>query len=430
MLDINFIRNNPEKVRESLKNRNKENLVDIYEVLSLDNEQTVLERKLQNLYNQRNNAAKSRNIEEWKIIKTEIKELENQKEIISKKLLELLLKIPNIPMDDVPIWKDENENKILKRVWEIPQFSFTPKPHEVLGKELWIINTEKASDVAWSRFNYLIWDGALLEKSLQDYARSILTDKEKINQIIKDNNLNVSDKAFIPVSPPNFINPETFLKMARLEPQKDRYFLKDDNLFLIGSAEHTLWPIHMWEIIPQKNLPIRYFATTSCYRKEAWTYGKDMKWILRQHQFNKVEMLSYSNPQDSFQEHLLFVAIQEYLVKSLWLPYQKVLLCTWDMWTPDVRHVDIEIRLPWQNKYRETHSADYNTDYQSRRLNIRTITDGKKEFVHLNDWTAYALWRMIIAILENNQQEDWSILIPQVLQPYMWKEKIVKKSEN
>ena len=120
----------------------------------------------------------------------------------------------------------------------------------------------------------------------------------------------------------------------------------------------------------------------------------------------------------------------EYLVKSLWLPYQKVLLCTWDMWTPDVRHVDIEIRLPWQNKYRETHSADYNTDYQSRRLNIRTITDGKKEFVHLNDWTAYALWRMIIAILENNQQEDWSILIPQVLQPYMWKEKIVKKSEN
>ncbi len=428
MLDIKIIRANPEKVKKSLRDRNKENLVDISEVLSLDKEQSKLENQLQDLYAKRKIAAKTRDQEKWKLIKNEIKELENYKETVSKKLLELLLKIPNIPMDDVPIWKDENENLVLKREWEIPHFSFTPKSHDVLWKDLWIINTERSSDVAWSRFNYLIWDGALLEKALDNYARSILTNPEKIRQIIKDNNLDVSDKTFTPVIPPNFINPKTFLKMARLEPKEDRYFLKDDNLFLIGSGEHTLWPIRMWETIPQEELPIRYFTTTPCYRKEAWTYGKDMKWILRQHQFDKVEMLSYSNPKDSFQEHLLFIAIQEYLVKSLWLPYQKVLLCTWDMGTPDVRHVDIETRLPWQNKYRETHSADYNTDYQSRRLNIKTTSNNKKEFVHINDWTAYALWRMIIAILENNQQEDWSILIPKVLQPYMWKEKIVKSS--
>ena len=166
--------------------------------------------------------------------------------------------------------------------------------------------------------------------------------------------------------------------------------------------------------------------TSSCYRKEAWTYGKDMKWILRQHQFDKVEMLSYSSPTTSLEEHKLFMAIQEYLMKSLGLPYQQVLLCTWDMWIPNVRHVDIEVWLPWQNKYRETHSADYNTDYQSRRLNIKTEIEGKKQFVHMNDWTAYALWRIILAILENNQQKDGSVIVPEVLQPYMKKAKIEK----
>ncbi len=165
MLDIKFIRSNPEKVKKSLKDRNKENLVDISEVLSLDKEQSKLENQLQNLYTQRNIAAKTHNQEEWRLVKYKIKELENYKKTVSEKLLELLLKIPNIPMDDVPTWKDESENLVLKREWEVPHFSFTPKSHDVLWKNLWIINTERSSDVAWARFNYLIWDGALLEKS-------------------------------------------------------------------------------------------------------------------------------------------------------------------------------------------------------------------------------------------------------------------------
>jgi seryl-tRNA synthetase len=343
-------------------------------------------------------------------------------------LMNLLLKVPNIPFEDVPIWKDETENVILQKIWEIPEFDFKPKAHEEIWKNLGIINTERATEVAWSRFNYLIWDWAMLEYALANYAISVLTDRAIIENIIKEKWLNVSSKPFVPVIPPNFINPDVFLKMARLEPKEDRYFIESENLYLIWSGEHTLWPIHMNENLKEEDLPIRYFANTSCYRKEAWTYGKDMKWILRQHQFDKVEMLSYSTPDKSLDEHKLFMGIQEYLVKSLWLPYQQVLLCTWDMWTPNVRHVDIEVWLPSQDKYRETHSADYNTDYQSRRMNINTNVNWIKQFVHMNDWTAYALWRMIIAILENNQQEDWSVKIPEVLKWFMKKDKIEKKN--
>lgn len=427
MLDLNFIRKNPEIVQSAIVNKKRNKGLDIYDILKLDQEKIKLDQQLQVLYQQRNQYAKKKNIEKWSEIKADISKLEPQVKEISRQLTELLLRVPNIPLEDVPVWKDESENIILKTVWDAPDFDFQPKSHEEIWKNLGIINTEKASEVAWSRFNYLVGDGAMLEYALANYAISLLTDQKIIDNIIRKNWLNVSNKPFMPIVPPNFINPDVFLKMARLDPKEDRYYIESENLYLIWSAEHTLWPIHMNENIKAEDLPIRYFANTSCYRKEAWTAGKDVRWILRQHQFDKVEMLSYSWSEESLEEHKLFMAIQEYLVESLGLPYQQVLLCTWDMWVPNARHVDIEIRLPWQNKYRETHSADYNTDYQSRRLNIKTNIDGKKQFVHMNDWTAYALWRMIIAILENYQQKDWSVNIPKVLQPYMKKTKIEKK---
>lgn len=427
MLDLKFIRENPKLVQKAIEDKRKTTQVNVCDILRLDEEKLVLEKELQWLYQERNKSAKERDIEKWASVKIAISNLEPEVKKISEELMNLLLKVPNIPFDDVPVWKDETENVILKKDWEIPEFDFKPKSHEDIWKNLGIINTERATEVAWSRFNYLIWDWAMLEYALANYAISVLTDQEIIGDIIKKNWLKVSNKPFVPVIPPNFINPETFLKMARLEPKEDRYFVESENLYLIGSWEHTLWPIHMNENIKADELPIRYFANTSCYRKEAWTYGKDMKGILRQHQFDKVEMLWYSSPETSLDEHKLFMGIQEYLVKSLWLPYQQVLLCTWDMWTPNVRHVDIEVWLPSQNKYRETHSADYNTDYQARRLNIKTNIDWKKQFVHMNDWTAYALGRMIIAILENNQQKDWSVIIPEVLKWYMKKGKIEKR---
>jgi len=427
MIDIKLIRNNPQLVQNAINNKNKSWIVDVFNILELDTKNRKLEQELQELSQQRKQAAKKREIEKGIEIRNTISHLEPLAREAKEQLTKMLLLVPNIPHEDVPIGKDESENQVLKQIGEIPEFDFIPKSHEEIGKSLWIINIDRAVEVAGSRFNYLIWDGAMLEYALANYATSILTDPKIIQQIVQDNNLEVSTKPFMPVIPPNFINPEVFLKMARLEPKEDRYYIESEDLYLIGSGEHTLWPIRMNEIIEKSDLPLRYFANTSCYRKEAGTYGKDTRGILRQHQFNKVEMLSYSDPENSLEEHKLFTAIQEYLVKSLWLPYQQVLLCTWDMGTPNARHVDIEIWMPSQNKYRETHSADYNTDYQARRLNIKTETNGKKEFVHMNDGTAYALWRMIIAILENNQQKDWSVVIPAVLQPYMRKIKITKE---
>lgn len=427
MLDINFIRNNPDVVQSAIQNKKKSTVLDVKQILELDKQKMDLEKDLQDLYNKRNIYAKEQNKEKWGEVKSSIMQLEPKLREISKRLLDLLLQVPNIPAEYVPIGKDESENKVLKTVGRIPKFNFDPKSHEEIGKALGIINTEKAADVVWSRFNYLIGDWALLEYALIQHATSVLMDQKILSDIIRENGLNVSDKPFIPVIPPNFINPDALLKMARLEPKEDRYYIESENLYLVGSAEHTLWCLHMNEMLNAEDLPLRYFANTSCYRKEAGTYGKDMKWIMRQHQFDKVEMLSYALPDKAMDEHRFFMAIQEYLMNSLWLPYQQVLLCTWDMGVPNVSHVDIEVWLPSQKKYRETHSADYNTDYQSRRLNIKTNDDGKKMLVHMNDGTWYALWRMIIAILENNQQKDWSVAIPEVLQQYMKKSVIQKK---
>ena len=228
----------------------------------------------------------------------------------------------------------------------------------------------------------------------------------------------------MPVVPPVLIRPDVFEKMARLHPKEERYYIESDGIYLIGSAEHTLGPMHMNENFSEKELPIRYVGFSTSFRREAGTYGKDTRGILRVHQFDKVEMESFTTFQDSDREQEFFVAIQEYLVKSLEIPYQVVLMCTGEMGDPNYKQIDIEVWLPGEGKYRETHTSDHMTDYQARRLNTKVQSKGRTEFVHMNDATVFAIGRTIIAILENYQQKDGSVLVPKVLQKWVGKKKI------
>ncbi len=225
------------------------------------------------------------------------------------------------------------------------------------------------------------------------------------------------------------IKPAVLNRMARLEPREDRYYLEKDDLFLVGSAEHTLGPMHMDEVIEESRLPIRYAGYSTAFRREAGSYGKDTKGILRMHQFDKMEVESFCVPEDSYKEQELMVAIQEYLLQQLELPYRVVLICTGDMGFPDHRQIDIETWMPGQNTYRETHSADLIGGFQPRRLNTRVKrASGELEPVHMNDATVFAIGRMLIAIMENYQTADGSIMIPAVLRPYFGQDQITHQS--
>jgi seryl-tRNA synthetase len=425
MLDIKFIRENPEIVKKAIQN--KKSNVDLDELLQLDGELKIARAEIEELNRTRNEIAKqvSQNhtdtqlMEKGKDIKEKIEEA--QKAILEKEkhFQVLMYAVPNIPSDDTPIGPDESGNKILRQVGDKPVFGFEPKDHSELGKELDFIDNERAAKISGARFTYLKRDLALLEFALIQYGFSILTDQDILQEIIQKNNLSVAPTPFIPVVPPVFIKPEAFTRMARIEPKDDRYYIPSDDSYLVGSAEHTLGAMHMDEFIPQESLPLRYVGFSSAFRREAGSYGKDTKGILRLHQFDKLEMESFCMPKDSIEEQNFFVAIQEYLMQQLRLPYQVVITCTGDMGDPDARHLDIETWMPGQNTYRETHSADLMTDYQSRRLNTKTKTDEGNIFVHMNDATVFAIGRTLIAMMENYQKKEGTIAIPEVLQPYM-----------
>jgi len=267
----------------------------------------------------------------------------------------------------------------------------------------------------------------LLEFALIQYTFQTLTSEKIIGKIAASIEKGYAAKPFIPVIPPDFIRPQIFEKMARLSPEdkEERYYFPQDDIYLIGSAEHTLGPIHMEEIIPEENLPLRYLGFSTSFRREAGSYGKDTRGIFRVHQFDKLEMESFTLPNNSLKEQDFILAVQEYLVRSLELPYQVVMICTGDMGKPDARQIDIEIWMPGQGRYRETHTSDLMTDYQARRLNTRVRKKGGDiEFVHMNDATAFAIGRTLIAIMENYQQKDGSIKVPRVLQKYAGFKKI------
>ena len=424
MLDVELLRTQTEKVKAGIVAKNADpKLVDDF--LALDGEWRKLTKEADEKRAEQKKFSEKRDVEGGKKNKGEIKVLEEKVSEIVKQREALWLTIPNLPTDDTPVGKDESENKVLRKVGEPRKFDFEPKDHVALGEALGIIDIESASKVSGSRFVYLKGDAVLLELALLQYGLSVLTDPKIMESIANSVKPGYHANAFVPVLVPDMIRPEVFQKMARLEPKEERYYIPSDDTYLIGSAEHTLGPLHMDETIPENKLPIRYAGFSTSFRREAGSYGKDVRGILRMHQFDKLEMESFTVPEDGVTEQDFFVAIQEYFMQSLGLPYQVIICSTGDQGDPDARHLDIETWVPSEKKYRETHSADYMTDYQSRRLGTRVRRkDNKTEFVHMNDATAIAMSRTPLAIIENYQTREGRIEVPAVLQKYMGKEVI------
>ncbi|OGC88435.1 serine--tRNA ligase [Candidatus Adlerbacteria bacterium RIFOXYC1_FULL_48_26] len=427
MLDIAFIRENPDIVRAAIKNKNREG-IDLDRILVLAEERKNNANEISEINRQRNVAQEARDGEAGKRLKEELKAVEEKHQATEKELVSLLIKIPNIPSADTPIGPDESGNVVIRQWGEKPQFPFAPKAHWDLGKNLGIIDGEKAAEVSGARFVYLKGDMALLEMALMRFGFDTLISEETLKKIIDGAGLTVSSKPFTPVIPPILMRSQVMNRMARLDPIDERYYFEKDDMVFVGSAEHTLGPLHMDEILKEEDLPLRYAAMTPAFRREAGAAGKDTRGILRLHQFDKLEMETFSKPEDGLAEQNLMVAIQEYLLQQLKLPYQVVSICTGDMGFPDQRQIDIETWMPGQDAYRETNTSDYIGGFQARRLNSRVRrTDGTLEPVHMNDATAFSQ-RPLAAILENNQHEDGTITIPEVLRPYMGgREKIEAK---
>jgi seryl-tRNA synthetase len=282
-----------------------------------------------------------------------------------------------------------------------------------------LIDKERAAKVAGSRFAYIKGDLVRLQFALIQFGLDILTNTETIKKIVQENDLQTVIKPFIPVLPPAVARTDVYVATGRLNKEEQTYKLEDDDLWLNASAEHTLAPMYLNETLNADELPLRYVGYTTAFRREAGTYGKDTEGIFRVHQFDKLEMESFTRPEDGLSEHLLMVAIQEYLLQQLKLPYQVLEKCTADIGFPNAKGVDINTWLPSQDKYRETHTADFITDFQARSMQTRVKSENGSEFVHTNDATAFALGRTLVAIIENYQTKEGKIRIPEVLQPYL-----------
>lgn len=427
MLDINYIRANRQKVEDAIHNKAYE--IDLDEILKLDDERKSLSQKIDTLRQERNSiSAQMKNgkpdqalIDRGKTLKKEISELESKLSEVEPVYLAKLKLVPNIPEDDVPIGLTEDDNEVSEVVGEPTKFDFEPKNHYEIGQARGWIDKERAAKVTGARFAYIKGDLVKLQMAIVNFVMNSLSDEKIITEIIDKNGLKgLSTKPFTLVLPPLMLRTEMYDAMDRLEPREDRYKIDGEELWLQGSAEHVLGSMHSGEIFQEPELPARYLGYATSFRQEAGTYGKDMEGIIRMHQFDKLEMESFSTKETSRQEHEFFVAIQRWLIEQLCLPYRVIRKCTFDIGKPDARGIDMEVWLPGQNKYRETHTADYMTDYQSRRLNTRVRREnGEVELVHTNDATAFALGRIMIAIIENYQNEDMTVRIPEVLRKYM-----------
>ena len=426
MLDIRFIRDNADAVQTNARNKGYD--VDITTLLKLDAQRRELQVQADALRTKRNDiVAQTKGgrptdelIAEGKAVKEQLNGIESQLKEVELNYITLLKQVPNMAASDVPVGASEDENVVTKTVGDITKFDFAPRNHADIAAERGWIDKERAAKVTGSRFAYIEGDLVKLQMAIIQYVINTLGDESVIAEIAKGAGIEISSKPLIPILPPLMIRTDMYDAMDRLEPREDRYKLEGDDLWLQGSAEHVLGSMHAGEIFEESQLPLRYLGYATSFRREAGTYGKDMEGILRMHQFDKLEMESFTTADDGHNEHLLFVAIQEYLLTQLGLPYRVLKKCTFDIGKPNACGIDMETWLPGQNKYRETHTADYMTDYQSRRLNTRVRRQSVNlELVHTNDATAFALGRIMIAIIENGQTADGKVRVPSVLQPYL-----------
>jgi len=430
MIDIRLVREQLEVVKAAAKNKNADvTAAEIDELAKLDEQRRKLTGAAEDLRRQRNELAaetkkgkpSDEQIDRGRKLRAELAGSEEELGKVEARYLDILKRIPNLPAADVPVGASEDDNVVAKTVGEPTKFEFEPKNHWQLAEAHGWIDKERAAKVAGARFAYLKGGLVRLQFALMQFVIDQLSDEMVIKRIVEGGGeqlKGVSTRPFVPVLPPYMLRTEIYDAMDRLEPQDERYKIDGEDLWLQGSAEHVLGSMHAGEIFDEQELPLRYLGFTTAFRREAGTYGKDMEGILRMHQFDKLEMESFTKASAGLAEHFLMVAIQEYLMAQLEIPYQVLLKCTADIGKPDARGVDVEAWLPGQQRYRETHTADFMSDYQARRLQTRVRSGGDTQLVHTNDATAMALGRGLLAILENYQQADGNVRVPVVLQKY------------
>jgi seryl-tRNA synthetase len=334
-----------------------------------------------------------------------IKGLDEKIKALEEKVSEFLLNVPNIPHESVPVGKNETENIELRKWGEPRQFDFEPLNHWDIGEMLGIIDFERAVKIAGARFSLTKGHGAKLERSLMNFMLDLNT-----------------SKGYKEVLPPIIVNRDSMMGTGQLPKfEMELFRIVDPEFYLIPTAEVPVTNIHRNEILNEKDLPIYYTAHTPCFRREAGSYGKDVRGLIRQHQFNKVELVKFVKPEDSFNELELLTGNAEDILQKLGLPYRVVALCTGDIGFSAAKTYDLEVWLPGQQKYREISSCSNFTDYQARRANIRFRREGKKgtEFVHTLNGSGLAIGRTLVAVLENYQQKDGSVVVPEALKTYM-----------
>ena len=415
MLDARFVREHIDVIKKSLMERNAS--IQFDEFLRLEEQRRTLLKEAEELRNKRNvvseevgklrkqkqDAAKL--IEEMKGVSDRIKELDEKLKSLEESTNEFLLNVPNIPHESVPVGRDETENVVVRRWAEPRQFDFEPLNHWDIGEALGIIDFERAAKIAGARFSLTKGFGAKLERALMNF----MLDQH-------------AAKGYQEVFPPLIVNRDSMRGTGQLPKfEMELFRIADPEFYLIPTAEVPVTNIHRNEILNEKDLPIYYTAYTPCFRREAGSYGKDVRGLIRQHQFNKVELVKFVRPEDSYAELESLTMNAEDILQKLELPYRVIALCTGDIGFSAAKTYDLEVWLPGQQKYREISSCSNFADFQARRANIRFKREGKKgtEFVHTLNGSGLAIGRSLVAILENYQQKDGSVIVPEVLRPYM-----------
>lgn len=416
MLEAKYIREHFEEVRHRLARRGQN--VNLDQFVSIDEERRkaiyeweklrALQKKVSDEISRMKREGKdvSELINEMKKVSQELKELGNEVEEKEKKLEDFLLTIPNLPHISVPDGKNSDDNVEIRRWGEIPRFDFEPRPHWEIGEQLGILDFKNGAKIAGARFT-LYWDlGAKLERALINFMLDLHTKEHGYTEVL----------------PPFMVNRTTMIGTGQLPKFEEELFkVEGTDYFLIPTAEVPVTNIHQNEILEEKDLPLKYVAYTPCFRKEAGSYGKDVRGLIRQHQFNKVELVKFTKKENSYEELEGLLNDAEEVLKRLKLPYRVVNLCSGDLGFSAAKTYDIEVWLPGQNTYKEISSCSNFEDFQARRAKIRYRVSGKSktEYVHTLNGSGLAVGRTLVAILENYQQADGSVVIPEVLRPYL-----------
>lgn len=425
MLDLKFVRNNIDLVNEKLLQRGSELSLDKF--IAVDGERRKIIQDVEDLRNRRNLVSREVGrlkkegqkaehlMEEMRVVNDRIKEMEAVLEEKEKALSGIILSIPNIPHPGVPVGKDSSDNPVAKRWGDIRQFDFEPRSHWDIGEELGILDFERGAKISGARFTLYKGLGAQLERALINFMLDLHTSRHHYTE----------------VWPPFIVNDTSMTATGQLPKFKEDLFkLEGRDYYLIPTAEVPVTNIHRDEVLEEKELPKRYVAYSACFRAEAGSYGKDTRGLIRQHQFNKVELVKFTTPETSYGELENLMLDAEEVLQQLGLPYQVVELCTGDLGFSAAKTYDIEVWLPGQGTFREISSCSNFEDFQSRRGNIRFRRSGKTktELVHTLNGSGVAIGRTVVAILENYQQADGSVVIPPVLRPYLMGKARIEKS--